>query len=90
MIGGDFNMVLDVSERIGSSYNLGAIRTFTSFLSKANVVDLPLQGMSFTWTNSRETAAWSRLDRFLISPSLPLNFLDLIQCRLPKGVSDHN
>ncbi|KAK2645647.1 hypothetical protein Ddye_020842 [Dipteronia dyeriana] len=42
----DLNVVLDVSEKIGSSFNLGAIRSFASFLSKVNVVDLPLQELS--------------------------------------------
>ncbi|KAK3204961.1 hypothetical protein Dsin_019007 [Dipteronia sinensis] len=67
VVGGDFNSVLDPSERIGVSSNLGSIRNFNSFVLRAKIIDIPLQGMTFTWSNFRDVAAWSRLDRFLIS-----------------------
>ncbi|KAK0598705.1 hypothetical protein LWI29_037213 [Acer saccharum] len=83
-------MIVDAAERKGVSLDLGAIRSFNSFLLQANVVDMPMQAMEFTWTNSRDVAAWSRLDRFLISPSLLLNFSNLKQTGLPRTLSDHN
>ncbi|KAK0597825.1 hypothetical protein LWI29_028940 [Acer saccharum] len=82
VVGGDFNVVVSV--------NQASMRNFGVFLSDAGVVDIPMQGMSFTWTNSRENAAWARLDRFLISPSLLLCFPNLRQIGLPRSVSDHN
>ncbi|KAK3182850.1 hypothetical protein Dsin_030136 [Dipteronia sinensis] len=58
---GDFNAVLDSLERIGeSSFHLVSMRNYNSFIRKAKVVDIPLVGLSFTWTNFRERAAWAR------------------------------
>ncbi|KAK3231506.1 hypothetical protein Dsin_003387 [Dipteronia sinensis] len=47
-LGGDFNTVLDPSERKCVGCSLGYIRHFNSFVLKANVVDLPLAGIPFT------------------------------------------
>ncbi|KAK3220515.1 hypothetical protein Dsin_014485 [Dipteronia sinensis] len=66
-VGGDFNTVLDPSERVGVSENLGSYRNFASFIAQANIIDIPLHGMSYTWSNNRKTEAWARLDRFLLS-----------------------
>ena len=57
---------------------------------QARVIDLPLRGSSFTWSNNREVASWARLDRFLISPQILSWFPNLLQSVLPRSVSDHN
>ncbi|KAK3205182.1 hypothetical protein Dsin_019228 [Dipteronia sinensis] len=46
--------------------------------------------MAFTWSNFRDSAAWSRLDLFLISPILLSWLPNLRQRGLPRSVSDHN
>ena len=53
------------------------------------LVDLPLQGGSFTWSGGLYNQAWARLDRFLVSPSWLDQFSDVIQKRLPRPISDH-
>ncbi|KAG6667897.1 hypothetical protein CIPAW_01G132300 [Carya illinoinensis] len=49
-------------------------------------MDIPLMGGEYTWSNNH---TWSRLDRFLISPSWELQFPDLNQKRLQRLCSDH-
>ncbi|KAK2660665.1 hypothetical protein Ddye_007198 [Dipteronia dyeriana] len=71
-VGGNFNMVLSLSERIGVSVNLGSIRSFKSFIVQANIIDIPLHGMSYTLSNNRERETWARLDSFLLSPIILL------------------
>lgn len=88
--GGDFNTVLDPSERKGKGCVSGSIRNFNEFVLEAKVVDLPMVGMPFTWTNNRESAAWARLDRFLISPEILLWFPHLVQRGALRSLSDHN
>ncbi|KAK3213080.1 hypothetical protein Dsin_017786 [Dipteronia sinensis] len=88
--GGDFNMVLDPSEKKGESCNMVSIRNFNSFVLQSKVVDIPLSGITFTWSNNREKALWARLDRFLISSEILLWFLSLSQNSLPRSLSDHN
>ncbi|KAK0607568.1 hypothetical protein LWI29_016836 [Acer saccharum] len=89
-IGGDFNTVLSPDERRGRGCDMVSIRNFNDFVLRAKVMDLPLDGMPFTWTNSRVSAAWARLDRFLVSPEFLLWFPHLVQRGLPRSVSDHN
>ena len=89
-IGGDFNTVLNPSERRGSACNMGSIRNFNTFIFQARVVDLPLRGASFTWSNNREEASWARLDRFLLSSDFFAWFPNLLQTAFPRNMSDHN
>ncbi|KAK2648875.1 hypothetical protein Ddye_016364 [Dipteronia dyeriana] len=90
MIGGDFNSVLHQSERIGSSCIMRSMTNFNNFMNSAKVVDIPLYGMSYTWTHNRELGAWARLDWFLCDPLFLSWFSGLIQKGLCKSLSDHN
>ncbi|KAK3220321.1 hypothetical protein Dsin_014291 [Dipteronia sinensis] len=89
-VGGDFNATLDPSKRVGVRSYFGSMRCFQNFVFQANVVNIPLQGTSFTWSNNRENQAWARLDRFLLSPSILMWFPNLLQRSLPRSLSDHN
>ena len=66
-VDGDFNVVRFPSERLGSNAFIASMREFSNFISEQGLIDLPLQGGSFTWSNSREVASKARLDRFLFS-----------------------
>ncbi|KAK2637740.1 hypothetical protein Ddye_025535 [Dipteronia dyeriana] len=82
-VGGDFNTVLDPSERIGVSLNLESIRSFASFIAQANIVDIPLHGLSLTWSNNKLRKSWARLDRFLLSLTILGWFPNMFQRGLP-------
>ncbi|KAK3206447.1 hypothetical protein Dsin_020493 [Dipteronia sinensis] len=90
VLGVDFNTVMNPNERIGVSCNSGSMRSFNSFMLQGNVVDIPLQGIKYTWSNNRDREAWARLDRFLLSPIILLRFSNLVQKGLPRCLSDHN
>ena len=66
-MGGDFNVVRFPSKRLGSNSFTTTMWEFSNFISEHGLIDLPLQGGSFTWSNSREVASKARLDRFLFS-----------------------
>ncbi|KAK3231055.1 hypothetical protein Dsin_002936 [Dipteronia sinensis] len=89
-IGGDFNSVLNPSERVRAVCNMGLMRNSNSFILSAKVLDLPLHGMSYTWKNSKDRAYWARLDRFLISPAMLSSFPKLEQRGLSRSLSDHH
>ncbi|KAK3189698.1 hypothetical protein Dsin_029259 [Dipteronia sinensis] len=90
ILGGDFYTVLDSSERKGGGGNVTSMRNFGSFISKMKVINIPLRGISFTWTNHRERASWAKLDRFLISPLLISWMPNIVQVGLSGTISDHN
>ncbi|KAL9691065.1 hypothetical protein QQ045_011482 [Rhodiola kirilowii] len=68
LIGGDFNTILFLSEKMGRRKKRGKdIRDFSEFLTKAGVSDVGFTGNRFTWPNNQEGAnqVWERLDRCL-------------------------
>ena len=66
-MGGDFNVVRFPFEHSGSTSFIVAMREFSNFISEQDLIDIPLQGGSFTWSNTREVASKAKLDRFLFS-----------------------
>ncbi|GAU42970.1 hypothetical protein TSUD_188430 [Trifolium subterraneum] len=70
-LGGDFNSITKVSKRSGSSNgSSNKERTeFAQFIDAMELVDIPVFGKKFTWSNS-DNSAMSRLDRFLLSEGL--------------------
>ncbi|KAG2671254.1 hypothetical protein I3760_14G124900 [Carya illinoinensis] len=85
-IGGDFNITRFPSERSGNSQLSPAMTEFSDCIFDLNLVDLPLVGGPFTWSNNQ---TYSRLDRFLISPDWECHYPEVSQKRLPRLCSDH-
>ena len=88
-VGDDFNVIRFPSERSGSTSFTAAMREFSNFISEQSLIDLPLQGGTFTWSNSREVASKVRLDRFLFSADWEDKFPSVSQQRLTRLLSDH-
>jgi hypothetical protein len=63
-----------------------SMQDFSDFIFEMGLLDLPLEGGSITWSNSR-SQSW--LDRFLFSPTLEDHFSKINQRRLPRIISDH-
>ena len=66
-MGSDFNVVRFPSNRSSSTSFTATMWEFANFISEQGFIDIPLQGGSFTWSNSREVASKVRLDKFLFS-----------------------
>lgn len=66
-VGGDFNEIKAIGERVGCTRIKRSMRDFQDFIENAELKDLPLMGRRFNWTNFQNAAIQSRLDRFLIS-----------------------
>nr|GFA86394.1 RNA-directed DNA polymerase, eukaryota [Tanacetum cinerariifolium] len=63
---GDFNEVRSIDERFGSMFNQSCSRLFNHFITSSGLVDVKLEGYSFTWAHPSATKM-SKLDRFLVS-----------------------
>ncbi|KAF5476218.1 hypothetical protein F2P56_007951, partial [Juglans regia] len=59
---------------------------FSEFIFDLDLMDLPLVGGEYTWSNGR---VWSRLDRFLVSPSWETHYPEVSQKQLARVSSDH-
>ncbi|XP_030970526.1 uncharacterized protein LOC115990899 [Quercus lobata] len=88
-VGGDFNVVRFPSERAGATAFTAAMREFSEFISEQGLIDIPLEGGTFTWSNSREVASKARLDRFLFSQDWEDKFPTVCQRRMSRLLSDH-
>ena len=89
-VGGNFNIILSQGERSRQGRVTSAMRRFAQVIDELELVDLPLQGGSFTWSGGLYNQVWAaRLDRFLVSPSWLDQFSNVIQKRLPRPISDH-
>ncbi len=88
-LGGDFNVVRFPSEKRGSVNFTAAMYDFSDFISGHGLVDLPLLGGIFTWSNNREVSSMSRLDRFLFSADWNEGITNISQKRMVRLNSDH-
>ncbi|KAE8687175.1 hypothetical protein F3Y22_tig00111022pilonHSYRG00184 [Hibiscus syriacus] len=89
-LGGDFNVVMSQDEKMGGAVNLVTMFAFKDFMSKANLLDLPLVGGRFTWCNNRDIPTYEKLDRFLVDQRFLSLYPMITQRLLERSVSDHN
>ncbi|XP_020262542.1 uncharacterized protein LOC109838519 [Asparagus officinalis] len=89
VICGDFNATLSSEERNGRKGSIKDINSFKSFVSSNYLIDLPLSGRSFTWSNNRQDPALARLDRFLVCAEWDKNHPLSLQFSPPSVGSDH-
>ncbi|XP_075665339.1 uncharacterized protein LOC142635002 [Castanea sativa] len=63
---------------------------FSEFVEDLNLVDLPLEGGSFTWSSGFDQPMMFRIDRALVTPDWEDHFPNVSQRILPCTVSDHS
>nr|GEY68609.1 RNA-directed DNA polymerase, eukaryota [Tanacetum cinerariifolium] len=85
---GYFNEVRSEEERLGSLFNKSSARSFNHFISSSELVDVKMEGYSFTWSHPSATKM-SKLDRFLVSEGIVSLFPYLSALCLDRHLSDH-
>ena len=76
-------------ERSGSDYSTQAMYQFSYYISKQGLIDPPLEGVNFTWSNSREVMSRSRLGRFLFTANWEDKFPSICLRRMSRLLSDY-
>nr|GEZ47265.1 RNA-directed DNA polymerase, eukaryota [Tanacetum cinerariifolium] len=66
MVMGDFKEVRCMEDRMGSVFNVQGANEFNNFISNSRLVEIQLEGYSFTWSHPSATKM-SKLDRFLLT-----------------------
>ena len=92
LIGGDFNTILDINEKVGGTQVLSqASREFKEWCSLHNLIDIPTNNGIYTWNNRRKDFAYitEKLDRFMMKGELDTINLDIQSSILPIAGSDH-
>ncbi|GJS20249.1 RNA-directed DNA polymerase, eukaryota [Tanacetum coccineum] len=85
---GDFNEVRSSDERRGSCFNSFNARIFDNFISSSSLVDVKMEGYSFTWSHPSANKM-SKLDRFLVSDGVISLFPSITAFCLDRHLSDH-
>ncbi|XP_026438258.1 uncharacterized protein LOC113336798 [Papaver somniferum] len=86
---GDFNAVSKCAEKKGCTKISRIMKCFNKFISSHDLIDLPLKGAGFTWSNGQANPIMSRLGRFLISPSFEAHYPFISQLAKARPTSDH-
>lgn len=77
-------------EKKGARTLTWSMETFFEFINENELIDLPLLGRKFTWSNNQERVAMSRIDRFLLSKEWDEHFVGAISTALSTLISDHS
>ncbi|GJY80161.1 RNA-directed DNA polymerase, eukaryota [Tanacetum coccineum] len=85
---GDFNEVRCSEERSGTCFNPFNSRIFDNFISSSSLVDVKMEGYSFTWSHPSANKM-SKLDRFLVSEGVISLFPSITALCLDRHLSDH-
>ncbi|KAL4183783.1 hypothetical protein AMTRI_Chr11g156830 [Amborella trichopoda] len=88
-LGGDFNVTRWPYERKSSTSISQDMRDFSEFINRQELLDSPLQGCRYTWSNHASEPSLSKLDRFLLSLNWEESFLTSSAIALPNPTSDH-
>lgn len=89
IVGGDFNMVLKREERSGNILSSTIADGFSDAIDGLGLMDMPLTGGRWTWSNQRASPYWSRIDRFLIYTRFIPLLNEVIQNLLQRPISAH-
>ncbi|XP_059295379.1 uncharacterized protein LOC132048699 [Lycium ferocissimum] len=91
-LGGDFNVILNPSEKLGGKpHRMYKSLDFSSCMDNCELTDIGFMGPNFTWCNNRRPVKriWKRLDRVFINDSWGQLFHNNIVRHLPRTGSDH-
>jgi len=90
LLAGDFNLNRKPTDRNKPGGDLAEMLHFNEALSALGVVELPLHGQRFTWTNKQLSPLLERLDWFFTSQSWTNSFPITCVTTLTMETSDHS
>ncbi|GJT40113.1 RNA-directed DNA polymerase, eukaryota [Tanacetum coccineum] len=88
MVMGDFNEVRCKEDRLGSVFNVQGANEFNGFVSNSELIEIQLEGFTFTWTHP-SFKKMSKLDRFFVNDGMLSSFPHLSAVCLDRHLSDH-
>lgn len=89
LIVGDFNLIRRTEDKNRDGADANEMFLFNEAISKLGVIELPLHGRQYTWTNKQFPPLLERLDWFFTSNSWTTNFPNTIVKTLVMETSDH-
>ena len=85
-----FNIVHFPSECIGGTHMTLTMEKVSKFIKDLHLIDLSLEGESYTWSSGTNQPSMSRIDRALVTSDWEEHYPDVIQRILPHPISYYN
>jgi exonuclease III len=86
---GDFNLIRSPQDRNRDGGNVNEMLLFNEVISNLGLVDIPLKGRKYTWSNMRDSPLLQRLDWFFTSVAWSTTFPNTMALPLAMTTSDH-
>lgn len=92
MLIGDFNQVESNNKKLGGSLTLKGAAKFLEWKLDNKLLDVPYQGVNYTWTNNRsnDEAIYERIDKAFCNSDWRDSYPDAEVWNLPILLSDHS
>ncbi|RVW28239.1 hypothetical protein CK203_083670 [Vitis vinifera] len=89
-VGGDFNVIRRISEKMGDSKLTVNMRCFDEFIRESGLLDPPLRNAAFTWSNMQVDPICKRFENmWLLHPEFKEKFRDWWQECTVEGWEGH-
>jgi len=89
LIVGDFNLYRNPEDRNRDGANFPAMLMFNDAISSLGLIELPLKGQRFTWSNKLHPPLLERLDWFFTSVSWTISYPNTSVNTIPMETSYH-
>ena len=86
---GDFNFIRSMDNRNLPGGNVNDIFLFNEIIGHLGLLELPLKGRSYTWSNMQENPLLEQLDRFFTTSAWISIYPNTVVLPLAKTSSDH-
>jgi exonuclease III len=86
---GDFNLISSADDKNNPNVNFRLMGQFRDLIQQLELIDYPLMGRRFTWSNEREVSTQTRIDRVMVSKEWDLAFPLFQLTPASSNVSDH-
>jgi mannosylglycoprotein endo-beta-mannosidase len=90
IIGGDFNLVRETSDKSNGVANKGLMRAFNDFIANNELREIHREGGKFTWTNNQSSPIMSNIDRVMATTNWEVKNPTCTLTSLTRIGSDHN
>lgn len=90
VIGGDFNLILEVNHKSSKQVNMGLMEEFNNCIADLELLEIKRAGSRFTWTNKQNNPIFSNIDRIFVTTDWECKYPMCYAQTLLRIASDHS